>query len=76
MPLISRFCFNHKVPFENVVRSVRQQLEAIMKGDMSIRVGAEGDKTFHNIMYAAISVAPEAVIGALNKVCNHITCMW
>ena len=73
MSLISRFCFNHKVPFENVVRSVRQQLEAIMKGDMSIPVGAEGDKTFHNIMYAAISVAPEAVIGALNKVCGHIT---
>ena len=55
---------------------VGAETEAIMKGDMSIRVGAEGDKTFHNIMYAAISVAPEAVIGVLNKVFRHITCIW
>lgn len=57
-----------QVPFQDAVRSVREQLQAIAQGDTSMHVAVEGERTFHTVTYAAISLPPKGILDVLHEV--------
>ncbi|KAI5080907.1 hypothetical protein GOP47_0004090 [Adiantum capillus-veneris] len=56
-----------QVPFQDVVKSVQEQLQAIAQGSTTMHEPMEGEQTFHNVTYAAISLPPKGIIDVLHK---------
>ncbi|MCO5584757.1 hypothetical protein L7F22_038689 [Adiantum nelumboides] len=57
-----------QVPFQDVVKCVQEQLQAIAQGSTTMHEAAViGEQTFHNVTYAAISLPPKGIIDVLHK---------